>query len=428
MPDRPVPIDLLVAGAAELATPRGTTARGGEELGRLDVLPRGAVAIRGEHIVAVGPEPELRAAFAPAAILDARGGTLVPGFVDAHTHPLFAGTREGEFELRTQGKSYLEIARAGGGILSSVAGVRAASSELLLQLLFVRLARFLELGTTTVEAKSGYGLALADELKCLEVLAEAGRRQPVECVPTFLGAHEIPPEYRGRKQDYVALLRDEMLPRVAERGLAEYCDAFAEVHTFDLADTRALFERARELDLGLRLHADQLSALGGAELAAELGAASADHLEHVSASGIAALASAGVVPVLCPVVPLYLRQEREAPARRMIEAGLAPALATDFNPGSCYLQSMPEVLTWAALRYRMSAAECLTAATLNAACSLGRGHEIGSIEAGKRADVVVLDQPNHRHLCYELGRNPVRAVVARGRVVLEREPVPAGER
>ncbi len=428
MPARPVPIDLLVAGAAELATPLGSTARGGAELGRIQVLPAGAVAVRGERIVAVGPESELRAAFVPAATLDARGGTLVPGFVDAHTHPLFAGTREEEFELRTQGKTYLEIAQAGGGILSSVRAVRAASSAALLELLLLRLARFLELGTTTIEAKSGYGLTLVDELRCLEVLAEAGRRQPVECVPTFLGAHEIPPEYRGRRADYLALLCDEMLPRVAERNLAEYCDAFTEAHTFGLDDTRALFGRARELGLGLRLHADQLSALGGAELAAELTAASADHLEHVSAAGIAALAQAGVVPVLCPVVPLYLRQEREAPARRMIEAGLAPALATDFNPGSCYLQSMPEVLAWAALRYRMSTAECLTAATLNAACSLGRGHEIGSLEAGKRADLVVLDQPNHRHLCYELGRNPVRAVVVRGRVVLEREPAVAAAR
>jgi imidazolonepropionase len=417
----PVPIDLLVAGAAELATPLGARARGGVALGEILRIPHGAVAIRGERIEAVGPELELRRAFAPARTVDARGGTLVPGFVDAHTHPVFAGTREAEFELRTRGKSYVEIAQAGGGILSSVRGVRAAAPEELLALVLVRLARFLEHGTTTIEAKSGYGLTLADERKSLEVLAEAGRRQPVECVPTFLGAHEVPPEYRGRKREYVDVLCAEMLPEIAELGLAEYCDAFTEAHTFDIADTRRIFARARELGLGLRLHADQLSTLGGAELAAELGAASADHLEHVGESGILALARAGVVPVLCPVVPLYLRQEREAPARRMIDAGLAPALSTDFNPGSCFLQSMPEVLSFGALRYRMSAAECLTAATLNAAASLGRAHEIGSLEAGKRADLVVLDQPNLEHLVYELGRNPVRAVVVRGRLVLERE-------
>ncbi|NOT30219.1 MAG: imidazolonepropionase [Planctomycetes bacterium] len=421
----PVSIDLLVAGASELATAEGIRSRGGAELGKITVLQNGALAIHGERILAVGPERELRAAYAPARLLDARGGTIVPGFVDAHTHPVFAGTREEEFELRTRGQTYLEIAQSGGGILSSVRGVRAAGHEELLGLVLLRLARFLELGTTTLEAKSGYGLSLADELKSLEVLAEAGRRQPVEIVPTFLGAHEVPPEFRGRKADYVELLVDEMLPKVAERRLAEYCDAFTEAHTFDLADTRRVFERARELGLGLRLHADQLSAQGGAELAAELGAASADHLEFVGAGGIAALARAGVVPVLCPLVPLYLRQEREAPARRLIEAGLAPALSTDFNPGSCYLQSLPEVLSWAALRYRMSAAECLTAATLNAACSLGRGHEIGTLEPGKRADVVVLDQPNHKHLVYELGRNPVRAVIVRGRVEVERGSTPS---
>jgi len=414
------PIDLLVVGSSELATARGRSPRAGAELGRIEVLPRGAVAIDAGRIVAVGPEPELVAGFSARRTLDARGGTVVPGFVDAHTHPVFAGTRENEFEQRTRGATYLEIARAGGGILSSVSGVRAATEDELLARLLERLARFLELGTTTIEAKSGYGLSLADELKSLRVIARANGMQPVECVATCLGAHDVPPEFRGRRADYVALLCDELLPQVAEQRLAEYCDVFTEAHTFDLADSRRLLTRARELGLGLRLHADQLSALGGAELAAELGAASADHLEHVTERGIEALGRAGVVPVLCPIVPLYLRQEREAPARRMIDAGLAPALSTDFNPGSCYGQSLPEVLTWAALRYRMSAAECLTAATLNAACSLGRGAELGTLEPGKRADLVVLDQPNHLHLCYELGRNPVRAVVARGRVALER--------
>jgi len=419
--DRPEAIDLLIAGASELATPLGRDPRGGAALGAIQVLPAGAVAVRGERIVATGPEAELRARFLPARVLDARGGTLVPGFVDAHTHPLFAGTREEEFELRTRGKDYLEIAAAGGGILSSVRGVRAAGPELLLELLERRLTRFLEHGTTTIEAKSGYGLTLEDERRCLEVLAAAARSHPVECVPTFLGAHDVPPEFRGRPEAYVELLLEEMLPRIAEARLAEYFDVFTEAHTFGLDDTRRLFERARGLGFGLRIHADQLSALGGAELAAEFGAASADHLEHVSGEGIRALARAQVVPVLCPVVPLYLRQTREAPARSMIDAGLAVALSTDFNPGSCYLQSLQEVLTWGALRYRMTAAECLTAATLNPACSLGRGHEIGTLEPGKRADVVVLDVPNHRHLCYELGRNAVRAVVVRGVLRVERD-------
>ena len=409
-------VDLLIAGAAELATPTGNAPRRGAELGTIRVVPRGAVAVDGELIVAVGPEDELRAELEPRRELDAAGGLLVPGFVDAHTHPVFAGTREHEFELRTRGASYVEIAAAGGGILSSVRGVRGASREELLELLAPRLDRFLSMGTTTVEAKTGYGLSVEDELKCLAVLDEARRSHPVELVPTFLGAHDFPPEYRDDRPAYVELLVQELLPRVAESGQAEYCDIFTESHVFGLADSERILRRARELGLGLRLHVDQLTPLGGAELAAELGAASADHLEFVSEAGIEALARAGVIPVLCPLVPLYLRVEQEAPARAMVAAGLAPALATDFNPGSCYTQSLHEVLTWGALRFRFTAAEALTAATLNAACSLGRGDRIGSLEPGKRADLQVLDYPGHEHLAYEFGRNPVRAVVAGGRV------------
>jgi imidazolonepropionase len=416
----PALVDVVVLGAAEIATPRGNAPLAGAALARIDVLARAGVAIDAGRVVAVLPEADLRGRFRGRRELDARGGTIVPGFVDAHTHPVFAGTREAEFEMRTAGASYAEIAARGGGILSSVRGVRAASREELLAGLLVRLDRFLELGTTTIEAKSGYGLTLEDEIKSLEVIAAAGREHAVEIVPTFLGAHAVPEEYIGRREQYVDLVVDAMLPRIAEARLAEYCDVFAEADYFDLDDSRRILGRARELGLGLRVHAEQLARSGAAELAAELGAASADHLERASPGGIEALAAAGVIPVLCPVVPLYLRLEAEAPARAMIEAGLAPALSTDFNPGSCCLQSLPEVLSWAALRYRMSAAETLAAATLNAACSLGRGDRIGSVEAGKQADLLVLDVPNHLHLVYELGRNPVAAVIKAGRVVLER--------
>lgn len=421
-------IDLLVHGAGEVATPLGSAPRAGHDLGAIEVLAGGAVAVRAGRIVAVGPEAELRRCYAAAQELDARGGVVSPGFVDAHTHPVFVGTREDEFERRLRGETYLDIARAGGGIASSLRGVRGASREELVALLLLRLDRFADLGTTTVECKTGYGLTLEDELKCLEAIDEAGRSHALDLVPTFLGAHAFPPEYAERRDDYVRLVVEEMLPRVAESGLASFCDVFTEAGVFGLDDSRAILSRARELGLGLRLHVDQLTPLGGAELAAELGAASADHLEHVSPRGVEALAAAGVVPVLCPLVPLYLREAQEAPGRALVDAGLAPALATDFNPGSCYTQSMPEVLSWAALRYGFDAGEALTAATLNAACSLGLGASIGSLEAGKRADLVVLDVPNHVHLTYELGRNPVRALVKDGRVLFERPPIGPGTR
>lgn len=413
-------VSLVISNAAELATPLGCMPRRGAELGRIEIVSDPLVAIDGERIVAVGRQRELRERFVGRRELDAKRGTLIPGFVDAHTHPVFVTTREDEFELRTGGASYAQIAAAGGGILSTTRGVRAATQAELERRLELHLARFVEHGTTTVEAKSGYGLSVDAELKCLRAIAAVRSRSALDIAATFLGAHDYPLEHRDDKPAYVAAVRDAMLPSVVAEGLAEYCDVFAEGIAFSLADSRSILERARELGLGLRLHVDQLTPLGGAELAAELGAASADHLEHVSERGIERLRESNVVAVLCPLVPLFLRQDAEAPARRMIDAGVAIAISTDFNPGSCYLPSMPEVASWAALRYRMSAAECLTAATLNAACSLGRGERTGSLEVGKRADVLVLDTPNHKHLVYELGRNPVRTVVARGQIAWAR--------
>lgn len=414
------PCDLMIHGAAELATPLGSTPLGGAAMGRIQVVPDGAVAIADGRIVAVGPAREIEARHAPARRLDARGGLVVPGFVDAHSHPVFVGTREEEFELRTRGATYVEIAQAGGGILSSVRGVRAAGEEQLLALLLARAERFLDHGTTTLEAKSGYGLTLADELKSLRAIAAANRVQPLELVPTFLGAHDYPLEHRADKARYVDLLVEEMLPAVAAAGLAQGADVFVEAHVYDVASARRILLKAKELGLARRLHADQLSLSGGALLAAEVGAASADHLEHVDEAGAEALLAAGVVPVLAPLVPLYLRQEREAPGRMLVDRGLPVAVSTDFNPGSCYCLNMQEALAFAALRYRMTAAECLVAATLNPACALGLGATHGTLEPGKQADLVVLDMPNHRRLAYELGRNAVRAVVKRGVVVRER--------
>lgn len=413
-----LPIDLLVHGAAEVATPLGRAPRGGADLGRIAVRAGHGVACDGGRVVAVAPDPELRARFAPRTTLDAAGGVVIPGLVDAHTHPVFAGTREGEFEARMAGATYLEIAAQGGGIRASLAGVRAASAEDLVARLLARLDRFVALGTTTLEAKTGYGLTVADELKGLDVIAAADRAHPVDLVATCLGAHSVPPEHATDPARWERLVIEELWPAAASR--AKYADVFTESHVFGLDASRRLMQAAKDVGLGVRMHVDQLTPLGGAELAAELGAASADHLEHVTPRGIEALARAGVVPVLCPLVPLYLREPQEAPARRMVEAGLAPALSTDFNPGSCYCMSLFEVLSFAALRYGFSAGEALTGATLNAAASLGLAADRGSLEVGKRADLVVTDLPNHHHLTYELGRSPVAAVVKDGRVVWRR--------
>ena len=408
-------VDLVVTGIGELATPVGRLARAGSAMADVRVMAGAAVACDGGRIVAVGDEAEVLGLHRGRVVLDAGGGLVIPGLVDAHTHPVFLGTREGEFEQRIQGRSYVEIAAAGGGIRSSLEGVRGSTEALLLEVLLPRLDRFLALGTTTIEAKTGYGLTVADELKGLDVIAAANDAHEVELVPTCLGGHDVPPEFSGRPEEWIDLVCAELWPQAA--GKAAFADVFTESHVFGLEASRRLMESAKEHGLGLRMHVDQLTSLGGAELAAELGAASADHLEHVSEVGIAALAERGVQPVLCPLVPLYLGESQEAPARRMIDAGCAPALSTDFNPGSCYCMSLFEVMSWAALRYGMTAAEALTGATLNAACSLGLGGELGSVEVGKRADLVVTDLPNHAHLTYELGRNPVVGVIKGGAVV-----------
>lgn len=411
-------VDLLVTGIGELATPLGSAAMAGTALGRVSITSGEAIACTNGRIVAVGPEAELRASYVGTTEIDADGCLVIPGLVDSHTHPVFAGTREGEFEARVAGKSYVEIAAQGGGIRSSLRGVREASLEELTVGLLGRMDRFLALGTTTVEAKTGYGLTVVDELKGLDAIHAANRSHAVDLVATCLGGHDVPPEFDGRREAWVDVVVNELWP--AAQGRAAFADVFTESHVFGLDDSRRMMEAARELGFGLRMHVDQLTSLGGAELAAELGAASADHLEHVSERGMRALSESGVQPVLCPMVPLFLRESQEAPARAMVDAGCAPALSTDFNPGSCYCMSLFEVMSWAALRYGFSAAEALTAATLNAAATLRLADDRGTIEPGKRADLVLTDLPNHHHLTYELGRPPVRAVVKDGAVVFQR--------
>ena len=411
-------MSLLVAGAHQIATPQGRSAVRGAALDHLTVLDGAVVRCEIDRIAFIGDPAEHERRFPPAEdVLEADGGCVVPGFVDPHTHPVWAGSREAEFNRRLRGESYMEIAAGGGGINATVRATRAASAEALLAGTMARLDTFLCHGTTTLEGKSGYGLDLDTEVRMLEVLAQAHERHPVDIVPTCLAAHEVPPEHRDDPERWVRRLIDEIHPEIARRGLAEAVDAFCETGVFNLEQTRRLLADASRHHWRIHLHADELTPLGGAELAVELGAASADHLVHVTDDGIAALAASTTAAVLLPGTSFFLRSSY-APARRMVEAGCAVALATDFNPGSCPTESMPAVLALACLAMGLTVEEALTAATLNAAAALGRADRIGSLEVGKAADLVVLAGPTYHHLVYHWGVNPVRHVVKAGRVVV----------
>jgi imidazolonepropionase len=412
-------MNLLVRGASQVVTPTGVIARRGADLAAISVLPQAVIRCEGPDIVFVGDQSEHDACFGRAdGELDAGGGCVIPGFVDPHTHPVWAGSREDEFDRRLRGESYMEIARSGGGINSTVRATRSATFDELLQGALDRLDNFLLHGTTTVEAKSGYGLDLETEARMLEVIAEASRRHPVDLHPTCLAAHEIPPEHRTNPETWVQRLIHEIHPEIARRGLAEAVDVFCEEGVFDLDQTRRLLADAAELGWKIHLHADELTPLGGAELAVELDALSADHLMCVTEGGITALADSDTVAVLLPGTSFFLRAEY-APARRLIDAGCAVGLATDCNPGSSPTESMPAVLALACLGMGMGLAEALTAATLNGAAAIGRAQEMGSIEVGKRADLVVLAAPTYHHLVYHYGVNPVRHVVKNGRIVVK---------
>ena len=354
---------------------------------------------------------------ADAEIVDAGGRIVLPGFVDAHTHPVFAGTRAAEFEARTEGATYAEIAARGGGIRSTVRLTRQASEAELLGAARRYRAWFLRGGTTTIEAKSGYGLSLDAELKILRVIRQLAADGRLRYVPTFLGAHEVPDEYQCRLDAYADLVVHEMLPRVAAERLAEYCDVFCEPTVFPAAQARMILSAARDLGFGLRIHADQFTADAGALLAAELGAVTADHLEATGPAGLEALRGAGVQPVLLPASVYHLGSTRYPAARQMIELGLPVVLATDFNPGSSPTASMPMVLSLASTQMKMTPAESITAATINAAYSLGRGGQIGSLEPGKLADFAIHDCGDFRELAYFFGREPAWAVYIGGTCV-----------
>jgi len=403
-----------------LAGPRRPRVR--EELKELSIISDGIMLVRDARIEAIGSRQEVERRITPEYdVVDARGRVVLPGFVDAHTHPIFAGTRIDEYELRAVGATYQQIAEAGGGIRSTVRKTRAASEDELFKAARRYADWFLRTGTTTIEAKSGYGLSLEHELKMLRVIRTLGETSGLQCVPTFLGAHEVPDEYRGRASAYAELVVHEMLPIIAELKLAKYCDVFCEPGVFDVPTSRKILSSARKLGFELRLHADQLSRSGAAEMAAELGAVTADHLEQVDERGIEALAAAGVQPVLLPASAYTLGSRRFAPARKMIEAGLPIVLGTDFNPGSSPTPSIPFVLSLACTQMQMTPAEGITATTINAAYSVGRGDQIGSLEAGKRADFVIHNYEDYREIPYFAGVESADLVFVGGKKVSARD-------
>ncbi|HEX6284084.1 MAG TPA: imidazolonepropionase [Pyrinomonadaceae bacterium] len=380
--------------------------RVGAEMRDVGIVAPGALLVSETRIERIGSTDEIEKLIdSECEVVDAGGRVVLPGFVDAHTHPVFAGTRVGEFEERIKGATYKEIAARGGGIQSTVDRTRATSVDELVATGKRYASWFLRGGTTTVEAKSGYGLSLEDEIKLLRAIKRLDEETPLRYVPTFLGAHTVPVEYRNRRSDYVSLVIDEMLPQIAQQKLAEFCDVFCEENVFTADESWRILSAARCNGLGLRIHADQLSLGGGAKLAGELGTVTADHLEYTDAEGIAALKSAGVQPVLLPGSVYALGSSHYPAARAMIDAGLATVLATDFNPGSSPTPSMLTILSLAATQMKMTPAEAITAATVNAAYSLNRGAELGSLEPGKMADFVIHDCDDYRELAYFFGVN-----------------------
>jgi imidazolonepropionase len=386
----------------------------------LGIIRNGALAVKEGKIAAVGKTPEITKVYKAENILSASGKTVLPGFVDPHTHLVFAGSREDEFQMRVEGASYMEILDAGGGILRTVRETRRARTEKLVENGTETLNAMLEHGTTTVEAKSGYGLTTKDELKILEATQRLNELHTVDLVPTFLGAHAIPPEFSNKPEDYVGLVINEMIPRVAQKGLAEFCDVFCERGVFSLDQSRRILIAGKNLGLRPKLHADEMSLLGGAELAASIGAVSADHVLFSSDEGFKAMADKGVIAVLLPAAAFSLMNGRFADARTIINFGVPVALATDFNP-SCRVENQQLVIAFACHFMKLAPAEAIIAATINAAHAINRASEIGSLEVGKKADIVVLDIPNHRFLGYRFGVNLVDKVIKSGRLVIDKE-------
>ncbi len=412
-------VDLLIEKASEVVTLRGGSQKPliGEKMKDLGIIRGGSIAVNEGKIVAVGKTSEIEKKFEGKETVDADGKTVAPGFVDPHTHLVFAGSREEEFEMRIQGFTYMEILERGGGILKTVTETRRASRDEVIESCRKRLDTMLEHGTTTVEAKSGYGLTTMDEIKCLEVMEVLNERHSIDIVPTFLGAHAIPSEYKGHADEYVSLIVNEMIPEIASRRLAEFCDVFCEKGVFTISQSKRILLKGKDQGLTPKLHADEMTKLGGAELAAEVGAISASHLLFASDNGLKAMGKQGVIAILLPGASFTLMTGRYAEARRMISRGLPVALGTDYNP-SCWIESQQIVISLACHQMRVTPSEAITAATINAAHAIGRAQTVGSLEAGKRADIAILNAPNHKFLGYRFGANLIDKVIKNGKLVV----------
>jgi len=417
--------DLVIFNANELITmnTKFGAPRIGKNMSELSIIDNGAIGIKDDRIIYVGTTDELISKFSLNEIktkIDAKNKLVTPGFVDPHTHIIFDGSRENELQMKLEGKSYLEILQAGGGILKTVRETRKASLEKLVENGKKILDRMMSYGTTTVEAKSGYGLSTESELKILKALQILNEEHPLDIVSTFLGAHAIPLEYKNKPDDYVELIISDMIPKIVKQGLAEFCDVFCEKGIFSIEQSRKILKTALRYGLKPQIHIDEIVDTNGALLAAELKAIQTGHLLKSNDNGLKAMAEAGVIATLLPGTPFCLMLKEYAPARKMIELEIPIALATDLNP-NCWTESMQMIMTLACYNMKLSPAEALTAATINSACAIDRQDEIGSIEVGKKADIVIFDVPNYNFLPYQFGVNLVSKVIKNGKILINND-------